>query len=210
MIRRNKWLVGIGLAELVLAFAMTFGLVEGKFGNLSASADSGAVAVTTANPNSPELGTLTTGFAPVVKQTLPAVVSIVSTKVVKANGGDEGLAPFFNDPQFREFFGNRMPNQQRQPREQRERGLGSGVIVNADGYILTNNHVIDGANDIKVALADRRELKARVIGADANTDIALLKVDEKNLPTLPFADSSHVQVGDIALAIGNPFGIGKT
>jgi serine protease Do len=152
---------------------------------------------------------LTTGFAPVVKQTLPAVVSIVSTKVVKANGGDEGLAPFFNDPQFREFFGNRMPNQ-RQPREQRERGLGSGVIVNPDGYILTNNHVIDGANDIKVALTDKRELKARVIGADAKTDIALLKVDEKNLPTLAFADSSHVQVGDIALAIGNPFGIGKT
>jgi len=209
MIRKNKWLVGIGLAELALAFAMTVAFVEGKVGHLSANADSGEVAVKRATGTAPELGTLNSGFAPVVKQTLPAVVSIVSTKVVKANAGDEGLSPLFNDPQLREFFGNRMPNQ-RQPREQRERGLGSGVIVNADGYILTNNHVIDGANDIKVALADKRELKARVIGADPKTDIALLKVDEKNLPTLTFADSSQVQVGDIALAIGNPFGIGKT
>ncbi len=212
MTQRNKWLAGIGLAELALAFAMTFAFVEGKIGHLSANADSGEVAVKTANGNSPELGTLTSGFAPVVKQALPAVVSIVSTKVVKADAGDEGLSPLFNDPGFREFFGNRMPNQngQRQPREQRERGLGSGVIVNADGYILTNNHVIDGATDIKVALADKRELKARVIGADSKTDIALLKVEGTNLPTLSFADSSQVQVGDIALAIGNPFGIGKT
>lgn len=209
MIRRNKWLVGIGLAELALAFAMTFAFVGGKVGYLSANADSGEVAVTTANGNAPEVGTLTAGFAPMVKQALPAVVSIVSTKVVKPNGGDEGLSPLFNDPRFREFFGNRMPNQ-RQPREQRERGLGSGVIVNPDGYILTNNHVIDGASDIKVALADKRELKARLIGADPKTDIALLKVEETNLPTLGFADSSQVQVGDIALAIGNPFGIGKT
>ncbi|MEP7342820.1 MAG: DegQ family serine endoprotease [Acidobacteriota bacterium] len=209
MIRRNKWLVGIGLAELVLAFAMTFAFVGGKAGHLSANADSGEVAVTTAKGNLPEVGNLTAGFAPMVKQALPAVVSIVSTKVVKPNGGDEGLAPLFNDPRFREFFGNRMPNQ-RQPREQRERGLGSGVIVNPDGYILTNNHVIDGASDIKVALADKRELKARVIGADPKTDIALLKVEGTDLPTLSFADSSQVQVGDIALAIGNPFGIGKT
>ena len=215
MIRKNKWLVGVGLAELALAFAMTFAFVEGKVGHLSANADAGEVAVTTAKSNSPELGTLNAGFAPVVKQSLPAVVSIVSTKVVKANGGDEGMDRLFNDPRFREFFGNRMPNQGGQngpgrPREQRERGLGSGVIVNSDGYILTNNHVIDGASDIRVALADKRELKARVIGADPKTDIALLKVDEKNLPTLSFADSSQAQVGDIVLAIGNPFGIGKT
>lgn len=212
MTQKKRWLVGVGLAELALAFAMTFAFVEGKIGHLSANADSGEVAVATAKANAPELGTLTAGFAPVVKQTLPAVVSIVSTKVVKANGGDEGLDQLFNDPRFRQFFGNRQPNMpnQRQPREQRERGLGSGVIVNADGYILTNNHVIDGASDIRVALADKRELKARLIGADSKTDIALLKVDEKNLPTLSFADSSQVQVGDIALAIGNPFGIGKT
>src|SRR5215212_4746300 len=127
MIQKNKWLVGVGLAELVLAFAMTFAFVGGKIGHLSANADSGEVAITTAKSNLPESGALTSSFAPVVKQTLPAVVSIVSTKVVKANAGDEGMAPLFNDPRFREFFGNRMPNQ-RQPREQRERGLGSGVI----------------------------------------------------------------------------------
>lgn len=152
---------------------------------------------------------LVTSFAPIVKQAQPAVVSIASTKVVKANSGDEGLSPFFDDPTFRQFFGQRNP-QGNKPREQREHGLGSGVIVSADGYILTNNHVIDGANDIRVITSDKRELKARVIGADPNTDVAVVKVEANNLPTLQFADSSEVQVGDIALAIGNPFGVGQT
>ncbi|MBS1788869.1 MAG: DegQ family serine endoprotease [Acidobacteria bacterium] len=151
---------------------------------------------------------LVTSFAPIVKQAQPAVVSIASTKVVKANSGDEGLSPLFDDPMFRQFFGQRIP--QGQPREQREHGLGSGVIVSADGYILTNNHVVDGANDIRVITFDKRELKARVIGTDPNTDIAVVKIEANNLPTLQFADSSEVQVGDIALAIGNPFGVGQT
>lgn len=209
MNQKKRWLVGLGLTELALAFAMTFAFVAGKIGPLSATANTGEVPISVANGNSPALGTLTSSFAPVVKRSQPAVVSIISTKVVKANGGDEGLSPLFDDPAFRQFFGNRMPNM-RQPREQRERGLGSGVIVNPEGYILTNNHVIDGANDIKVALSDKRELKARVIGADPQTDIALIKVEGKDLPTLTFADSSEVQVGDIALAIGNPFGVGQT
>lgn len=152
--------------------------------------------------------TLITSFAPIVKQAQPAVVSIAATKVVKANNGDEGLSPLFDDPALRQFFGQRAP--QGKPREQREQGLGSGVIVAADGYILTNNHVIDGASDIKVYTSDKRELKARIIGADPNTDVAVIKVEAQNLPTLPFADSSEVQVGDIALAIGNPFGVGQT
>lgn len=154
-----------------------------------------------------EVAALTTTFAPIVKNAQPAVVSIASTKVVKIRSGDQGLPPFFNDPQLRQFFGQQG---QGQPREQREQGLGSGVIVSPGGYILTNNHVIEGANDIKVYLSDQRELKGRVIGADPKTDIAIVKVDEKNLPTLPFADSAQVQVGDLALAIGNPFGIGQT
>ena len=150
---------------------------------------------------------LVTSFAPIVKQAQPAVVSIAATKVVKANNGDEGLSPLFDDPRFREFFGQRG---QGKPREQREQGLGSGVIVASDGYILTNNHVIEGASDIRVLTADKSELKARVVGADPKTDIAVVKVEAKNLPTLQFADSSQVQVGDLALAIGNPFGVGQT
>ena len=151
---------------------------------------------------------LVTSFAPVVKQAKLAVVSIAATKVVKANNGDEGLSPFFDDPRFREFFGQR--GQSGKPRQQRQQGLGSGVIVGTDGYILTNNHVIEGASDIRVLTADKSELKAQVVGADPKTDIAVIKVEGKNLPTLAFADSSEVQVGDIALAIGNPFGVGQT
>lgn len=207
MSEKTKRLVGLGLVQMVLAFAMAFAFTAGK-GLFSAAADEGGVPVTPAGNAPTEVGALTSTFAPVVKNSLPAVVSIVSTKVVK-NDGAEGLEPFFNNPQFREFFGDRFPNQ-RQPRSQRQSGLGSGVIVNPDGYILTNNHVIDGASDIKIALHDGRELKARVIGADPKTDIALLKVEEKSLPVLAFADSSQVQVGDLALAIGNPMGVGQT
>lgn len=154
-----------------------------------------------------EMAAFTTSFAPIVKKTQPAVVSIASTKVVKVNSGDEGLPPIFDDPQFRQFFGQRG---QGRPQQQREQGLGSGVIVSPDGYILTNNHVIEGASDIKVYLSDKRELKGSIVGTDPKTDIAIVKVEGKNLPTLPFADSAQVQVGDIALAIGNPFGIGQT
>ena len=145
-------------------------------------------------------------FAPLVKQALPAVVSISSSRLVKASDADEGLSPLFNDPRFRRYFGER-PNGK--VPDQRERGLGSGVIVSTDGYSLTNNHVVEGANDVKVYLPDKTELKARIIGTDPKTDIAVIKVDTKNLPVLPLGDSSQVQVGDLALAIGNPFGVGK-
>jgi serine protease Do len=167
-----------------------------------------------ANPNEPATHA---GFAPVVKRVLPAVVNISSTKVVKAPAGME-----YGDPSdlFRQFFGGddgsgqpgmrRQPRQQREPRGQREQGLGSGVIVSPEGYILTNNHVIDGATDIEVTLSDKREFKARLIGTDPKTDVAILKIDAGALPSIVIGDSSKVQVGDYALAIGNPFGVGQT
>ena len=96
------------------------------------------------------------------------------------------------------------------PREQREHSLGSGIIVNADGYVLTNNHVVSGADDIKVSLGDKREFKGRIVGTDAKTDVAVVKIEGKDLPVLTLGDSSKVQVGDFALAVGNPFGIGQT
>jgi serine protease Do len=142
------------------------------------------------------------GFAPLFKPALPAVVSITSSRVVKVP-----QSPFFNDPFFQQFFGGQLPHQ---PQEQRERGLGSGVIVSPDGYILTNNHVVDQSTDIKVMLPDKRQFAGKVIGTDPKTDIAVVKIDATGLPTIPLGDSSKLEVGDYAFAIGNPFGVGET
>ena len=149
------------------------------------------------------------GFVPVAKKVLPAVVNISSSKIVRSP--DQGpSSPFFADPFFRQFFGDNNSPQFRVPQEQREHSLGSGVIVNSDGYVLTNNHVISGADEIKVALGDRREFTGKLIGTDAKTDVAVVKIEGKDLPVLTLGDSSKMRVGDFALAVGNPFGIGQT
>lgn len=151
---------------------------------------------------------LTTSFAPIVKHTAPSVVSIFTTKTVRQN---PELNPFFNDPIFRQFFGDQFGGR-RLPREFKERGLGSGVIVSKDGYILTNNHVVDGADEIKIALTGdgKKEYTAKVVGRDPRTDIAVLKIDADDLHPATFTDSDKVEVGDVVLALGNPFGIGQT
>ncbi len=165
------------------------------------------LAVTLARDPSPvPLGTFTNGFASVLKPALPAVVNIHSSKVVKSR--PQQMMPFFNDPMFRQFFGPQFGPEQ--PQAEREQSLGSGVIITSDGTIVTNNHVIDGATDIKVDLADKREFKAKLIGTDAKTDIAVLKIDATNLPTLSLGDSSRLKVGDVVFAIGDPFGVGET
>jgi serine protease Do len=146
-------------------------------------------------------------FAPVVKEALPAVVNVSSSKVIHRQRMPQG---FFDNPMLRDFFGNIPPQMQQQPQAERMESLGSGVIVSPDGYILTNNHVIDGATDVKVSFRDGKEVPAKVIGADAPTDIAVLKIDRTGLPALPIGDSSKSEVGDIVLAIGNPFGLGGT
>ena len=114
---------------------------------------------------------------------------------------------------FQQFFGDNGGGrrfQPQQPRQQKEEGLGSGVIVSPEGYILTNNHVVDGATDVRVTLADRREFKARVVGTDPKTDVAVLKIDATNLTPIVIGDSAKMQVGDYVLAVGDPFGVGKT
>jgi serine protease Do len=133
-------------------------------------------------------------------------VDISSTKVVK----EQPQQGFFDDPFFRQFFGNRLPQQQEQPRSERATSLGSGVVVSPDGYIITNNHVVDGSTDVKVSFADKEEYPAKVIGTDKYTDIAVLKINKNNLTTLPFANSDRAEVGDVVLAIGEPFGLGGT
>ncbi len=140
-------------------------------------------------------------FAPVVKRVAPAVVNVYARTVVQAP-----MNPFFNDPFFQQFFGSP------QMRQRVQQSLGSGVIVRSDGLILTNNHVIQGGQDIVVALADKREFKAKVMLADTRTDLAVLKIDTRGerLPTVEFGNSDQLQVGDLVLAIGDPFGVGQT
>jgi serine protease Do len=178
----------------------------------------GALVVTISSPNrvpvladtsrGSELGSITT-FAPVVKRAMPAVVNISSSKVVKNQGGEEG-GELFNNPLFRQFFGGRMPQQQERPRSERATSLGSGVVVSADGYIITNNHVVEDATDVKVSFADKEEYPAKVVGTDKATDIAVLKINKTGLTTLSLADSNRAEVGDVVLAIGEPFGLGQT
>jgi serine protease Do len=165
------------------------------------------VFIDTAHAATTEPGPLTS-FAPIVKRAMPAVVNISSSKVVKsqAEGPGGGL---FDDPLFRQFFGGRTPNMQR-PRSERATSLGSGVVVSPDGYIITNNHVVDGATDVKVSFFNKEEYPAKVVGNDKYTDVAILKIDKKGLSTLPFADSARAEVGDVVLAIGEPFGLGQT
>ncbi len=148
-------------------------------------------------------GIITT-FAPVVEKVAPSVVTVFTTETVSRGVS----ASPFSDDILRQFFGGRAPQRQG---KQTLQGLGSGVIVSPDGYILTANHVVSGAEEIMVGLGNElRKFKAKKIGTDPGTDVALLKIDEKNLPTITFADSDKARAGDIVLAIGNPFGLRQT
>ncbi len=140
----------------------------------------------------------------IAQSVTPAIANIRTTQVIKIQ-----QSPFFTDPFFRQFFGD-MFGQFGIPREQREHALGSGVIVSPDGYIVTNNHVIARANEIEVMLSDKQTFKGKVVGADPRADVAVVKIDAKNLPTAPWGDSSTVRVGDTVMAFGNPFGLNFT
>ncbi len=146
-------------------------------------------------------------FAPLVKQVAPAVVNVYSKRVERTTAR---RSPLFDDPFFKRFFGD--GDGMGPPRERVEQSLGSGVIVEADGIIVTNNHVIDGATEITVALGDRREFEAKVVAADSRVDLAVLRIDTKGeaLPHLALRDSDDLEVGDVVLAIGDPFGVGQT
>jgi serine protease Do len=152
---------------------------------------------------------LGTSYAGVVKKAAPSVAYIFTTKTFKHNFNLD-LSPFFGDEMLRKFFGDRFGTPGRAPKQFKERGLGSGVVVTKDGYLLTNNHVVDGADEIKVMLTkDKQEFTAKVVGRDSRTDIAVLKVEAKDLPFATLGDSDKLEVGDVVLAIGNPFGVGQ-
>jgi len=155
-------------------------------------------------------GKFTSSFSPIVKKVTPSVVKVVTTTKVKQAAFQD--MPGFDNPFFRRFFGDQFDQPGRRPRMEMppQHGVGSGVIVTKDGYILTNNHVVDGADEVKITLQDGREFTAKVIGKDPKTDVAVVKVDAKELPAVEVADSDKIEVGDVVLAVGNPFGIGQT
>jgi serine protease DegS len=141
-------------------------------------------------------------YAPSVDKAAPAVVNIYTRKVVQ----QQVPHPMFDDPLLRRFFGDQLPAEP----QQQENSLGSGVIVSAQGYILTNNHVVQGADEIEVALHDGRSAAAAVVGTDPESDLAVLKIELPELPSIVFGQSEKLRVGDVVLAIGNPFGVGQT
>jgi serine protease DegQ len=135
-----------------------------------------------------------------VQRAMPSVVNIFTSKEIRAQ-----RHPLLNDPIFRRFFGDQLPDE-----AQRAASLGSGVIVSASGYVLTNHHVVEAADEIEVALADGKKLLAKVVGNDPETDLAVLRVNAENLPAITFGSAESLRVGDVVLAIGNPFGVGQT
>jgi Do/DeqQ family serine protease len=194
---------------------VTLLMLAGLFGACNRQNDRSFRLASTSDPNAPggANANLTTGnpavmpvasYADVVSKVAPAVITVHSQMRVRQSQ----QYPFTNDPFFREFFGDR--GTQQPPVERQRQGLGSGVIIDASGYILTNHHVIDGADQIKVDLNDNRTLEARVVGSDPPSDLAVLKVEASNLPVVALGDSDRTRVGDVVLAIGNPLGVGQT
>lgn len=147
---------------------------------------------------------ITGSYSQAVKKSMPAVVNIFTSKVVVDNPHQK----YLDDPTFRQFFGDQPDDSDNQ--NQAENSLGSGVIVSEQGLILTNNHVVASADEIDVALSDGRKMTAKIVGTDPETDLALIKIDADNLPAITFASSEKLSVGDVVLAIGNPFGVGQT
>ena len=187
---KPEWLSGLGYQGLS-GFSSQLGTVTVRESSIDPS---------TPNPGS---------YHEAVKRSMPAVVNIFTSKNIpkrQRSQRNENSAPF-NDPWFRFFFGD----QGQQPQEDSGNSLGSGVIVSSEGLILTNHHVIDGADQIEVALADGRKVRAIVVGNDPDTDLAVLRINIPNLPTpITFGKVESVRVGDVVLAIGNPFGVGQT
>jgi Do/DeqQ family serine protease len=218
--RRRNWTILRLIGAGVLFTGAIFGSVamaKGWFGN--GGGEMKVPIYVSSDTKINEQITLSGGFSSIAKAVTPAVVVITVKSRV-----NQQRAPFFDLDPFRDFFDRPDQDEEGTPRRrplprppQTEgrrpllpSGTGSGVIVSPDGYILTNNHVVDGAEKIEVEVADKRVLEARLIGADPPSDLAVIKVEGSNFPTIPFGDSSQVQVGDLVLAVGNPLGIGQT
>jgi serine protease Do len=191
-------LVLIGVLCLALSGTLYFG--HHGYPQITAAAGNGGGL---SGPDIDNLERMNKAYEQIARTVTPAVVNIATTQVVKTQG-----SPFGMDPFFRQFFGN-VPGFNG-PREQREHALGSGVIVSPDGYIVTNNHVVAHASDIKVLLQNNKTYKGKLVGADPQTDVAVIKIEASDLPTAPIGDSTQLEVGDTVMAFGNPFGLNFT
>jgi serine protease Do len=196
------------VAAIAAAAALTFGVAAWTAsGPAAASAPTATIAAPT-DAVDRTIGGGTDSYAPVVSKVAPAVVTIRSER--RARGTTQQQPPFMRDPSLRDFFGDRFGEGMPPAEARKQAALGSGVIVNADGYILTNHHVVDGADQVTVELKDRRSFTAKIVGTDAPSDLAVLKIEAHGLPLLPLGNSEAVNVGDIVLALGNPMGVGQT
>ena len=204
--------LGSGLVPyLLLAFGAVIGVVVasdlGWMPSGSAGPDTrgnGAVYPMATAPQQPVTGGTAKSFVEIAKMVKPAVVNIAASRSGKAGDGPQSSP--FDDPFFRRFFGDEFFKRD-QPHQRKERGQGSGVIVDPNGLIITNNHVVNKADDIRVILSDKREFKGKLIGTDTKTDVAIVKIEATGLSTIPLADSDHLEVGEFVLAVGSPFGL---
>lgn len=201
MIKKIRWYISAG-------FVLTAGIVIGLAISSRFDLTTPLAAKNQISARSVEtLSQLSDALSEVATVATPSVVNISTTRVIKTR--EESPLDFFDDPFFRRFFGDQYPHPN-VPRERKEQSLGSGVIVSEDGYIVTNNHVIEKAQEIKVLLSNRRDYTAKLIGADPKTDIAVVKIEAKGLTALPWGDSTKLKVGELVFAIGNPFGLNQT
>jgi serine protease DegQ len=205
---RKTWLIfsqAVTVALAVLFVVVTLKPEWLRQAGSSARAP-GTVSIVTAPESKPVSlppGVVVNSYSAAARRATPAVVSVTTSRASARN-------PRGSDPWYRFFYGDSAEGQEDDDPRLRQFGLGSGVIVSPDGYLLTNNHVIEGADDIEVQLSDGRRAKAKLVGADPDTDIAVLKIGLDKLPVIAFGDADHIQVGDVVLAIGNPFNVGLT
>jgi serine protease DegQ len=198
---RNAWIVFSQAATIALAVVFVISSLRPEWFGRSAQSTAGT-SVISLHESTPVAAEVVqqNSYRAAVNKAVPAVVNIFTRKETRAPRN-----PLLNDPVFRQFFGDRLDE-----RPQRAQGLGSGVIVSANGYILTNHHVIEAAEEIEVALSDGRKFLAKPVGSDPETDLAVLQIDAGKFPVITFGDDSSLRLGDVVLAIGNPFGVGQT
>jgi len=195
---RNLWLIFAQAATIAVGALFVVTTLKPEW--LGRSASGPQVVELRQATSSALLPARATSYSDAVRRAVPAVVNIFTSKEIKSQ-----RHPFLDDPLFRHFFGDRLEEE-----PQRAASLGSGVIVSSKGYILTNHHVVEAADEIEVALVDGKKLKARAVGSDPETDIAVLQVEGGPVPAITFGDADSLRVGDVVLAIGNPFGVGQT
>jgi len=201
MTNKAKWYLSAGF---ILALGIVVGLaISSRFDLTTPLSAKNQVSAKSIEA----LSQLSEALSEVATVATPSVVNISTTRVIKAR--DESTYDLFDDPFFRRFFGDQLPHPNA-PSERKEQSLGSGVIVSEDGYIVTNNHVIEKAQEIKVLLSNKRDYKAKLVGADPKSDIAVIKIDARGLTALPWGDSNKLKVGELVFAIGNPFGLNQT